>query len=201
MDMPSSLPLSLMSDDWSPASSHLSSYPSTPQLTLVKVDFGPCSTLDKLNFDWELASSIHTAGTIRDSCDYFLHPLPGASAASLESGKHARRRRSRSASRPRRPSRLGASAGLLATMPAPAAPTKTLPEVPKLLTAAEMFAELVMEESTSRSMEEPGASLEQNGFDNSGRQRSHSSPIWKKVKAGWHLPKLLRPRSWEKVGG
>lgn len=82
---------------------------------------------------------------------------------------------------------------------AAAVSTKASPELPRLLTAVEMFAELNAEDLlASRSVEEVRASLEHN---NAGRQRSQSSPIWKKVKAGWHLPKLLRPKSWEKVGG
>jgi len=80
-------------------------------------------------------------------------------------------------------------------MPTAAASTK---ELPGLLTATEMFAELDTLPSRPTSVEEAGALVE---HENAGRHRSQSSPIWKKVKAGWHLPKLLRPKSWEKVGG
>jgi len=93
---------------------------------------------------------------------------------------------------------LGASARVLAAKPAAAAPTKVRSEPPELLTAAEMFAE---EALVPKSVEETRVLLEQDRVDHMGRQRSYSSPIWKKVKAGWHLPKVLRLRSWEKLGG
>lgn len=172
----------LTNDDWSPASSRLSTYSPPSDFVLAKVDFGPSSTLDKLNIDWELASSIHTAGTARDSVDWSLHPLPGASAASLESGECARRRRSRSVSRMRPPSRLVAAATrAMETM------NDDEDEVTKQLSAVGRDLDIAQEHQNGV------------GIATSSRRRSHSSPIWQRVKAGLHLPKRLRPKSWDRI--